>query len=91
MYVCVCVSQVWVDKVDAVMPEHGYHIRWHGLWMEYVPGVSLESLLHRGVPRRLPPPEVLDLLQNKLNKTQVVRAAIFDLLTSQCDRHSQVR
>lgn len=35
-------------------------------------------------------PQVLDLLHNKLNKTQVVRAAIFDLLTSQCDRHAQV-
>jgi hypothetical protein len=25
----------------------------------------------------------------QLNKTKVVRAAIFDLLTSQCDRHAQ--
>jgi hypothetical protein len=34
--------------------------------------------------------QVLDLMHHKLNKTQVVLAAIFDLLTSQCDRHAQV-
>ncbi len=32
---------------------------------------------------------ILELLNDKLNKTRVVRGAIFDLLTSQCDRHSQ--
>ena len=35
--------------------------------------------------------EMVDFLADKLNRTQVLRAAIFDLLTSQSDRHSQVR
>jgi hypothetical protein len=30
------------------------------------------------------------LLQEKANRTQVVRAALFDLLTGQCDRHAEV-
>ena len=83
------VPRVWVDRVDGVMPGLGYHIRWHGLWMEYVHGVSLENILNKGSPSRLPPSVILNLMHNKLNKTQVIRAAIFDLLTSQCDRHSQ--
>jgi hypothetical protein len=29
------------------------------------------------------------MLNNRLNGTRVVRGAIFDLLTSQCDRHAQ--
>lgn len=36
------------------------------------------------------PNEFLDIMHNQLNKTQIVHAAIFDLLTSQCDRHAQV-
>ena len=32
-------------------------------------------------------PSALD----RVNKTQVVHAALFDLLTSQCDRHAQVQ
>jgi hypothetical protein len=37
--------------VDAVIPEVGYHIRWYGLWMERISGVSLENFLHKGEPR----------------------------------------
>ena len=33
---------------------------------------------------------MVDFLANKLNRTQVLRAALFDLLTSQADRHNQV-
>mmetsp|Transcript_5477 Transcript_5477/g.12120 ORF Transcript_5477/g.12120 Transcript_5477/m.12120 type:complete len:525 (+) Transcript_5477:133-1707(+) len=83
------IPKIWVDQISAVVPDLGYHIRWHGLWMEYADGVSLENFLHKGEPSRFPPPVILDLMHNKLNKTQVVRAAIFDLLTSQCDRHAQ--
>ena len=43
----------------------------------------MENFLHRGEPSRFPPAVILDLIHNKLNKTQVVRGAIFDLLTSQ--------
>ena len=51
--------------------------------MEVAHGTSMENFLHKGEPSRFPPGTVLDFLQNKLNKTQVVRGAIFDLLTSQ--------
>ncbi|KAL6755005.1 hypothetical protein V8C86DRAFT_2686314 [Haematococcus lacustris] len=80
---------VWVDRIEAVVPGIGFHIRWYGLWMELIPGISLENFLHKGDPKRLPPEQVLDIMHHKLNKSQVVRAAIFDLLTSQCDRHAQ--
>eukprot|EP00798_Chlamydomonas_sp_ICE-L_P018469 gene18469-24960_t len=83
------VPKIWVDRVDAIVPGMGYHIRWHGLWAEFADGVSMENFLNRGTPKRFPPPVILDLLTKKLNKTQVVRSAIFDLLTSQCDRHAQ--
>eukprot|EP00798_Chlamydomonas_sp_ICE-L_P018467 gene18467-24958_t len=43
----------------------------------------------RGIPHRFPPATILDVIMHKMNKTQVVKAAIFDLLTSQCDRHAQ--
>ena len=38
----------------------------------------------------MPRQEMVDFLANKLNRTQVLRAALFDLLTSQADRHAQV-
>ena len=34
--------------------------------------------------------DMVDFLTNKLNRTQVLRAALFDLLTTQSDRHPQV-
>lgn len=83
------VPRLWVDKVDAVVPNVGYHIRWYGIWMEIAEGISLENFLHKGKPARLGKKAVLDIMQNKLNTKQVVLAAIFDLLTSQCDRHAQ--
>lgn len=83
------IPAVWVDKVNAPVPDIGFHIRWHGLWMEVADGVSMENFLHRGEPSRFPHSHVLDIFHNKLNKTQVIRGAIFDLLTSQCDRHAQ--
>ena len=30
--------QVWLDKVEAVVPGVGYHIHWYGLWQELVDG-----------------------------------------------------
>lgn len=34
-------------QVSGVVPGVGYHVRWHGLWLEAVPGINLESLLGR--------------------------------------------
>lgn len=87
-----CPSFSW--KIDAVLPDgpgKGYHIRWYGVWMEHVHGVSFENYLNKGLPFKLRPQEVLPMMHEQLNRTQVVHAAIFDLLTSQCDRHAQVR
>ena len=53
-------------------------------------GVSMENVLNKGEPTHLPPAVILDLIQNKLNKTQVVHGAIFDLLTSQVMRAAAV-
>ncbi|GIL86967.1 hypothetical protein Vretifemale_15166 [Volvox reticuliferus] len=83
------IPRMWLAPVLGVMPGVGYPIDWWGLWMEYVEGVSLENFLYRGIPRRLPLETIADMFNNRLNKTRVVRAAIFDLLTSQCDRHAQ--
>ena len=74
---------MWVEKVNAVIPGLGFHVRWFGLWMELADGISMENFLRKGMPSDVPPAVVLDFLHNKLNKTQVVRGAIFDLLTSQ--------
>ncbi|MEW5300694.1 MAG: hypothetical protein WDW36_003606 [Sanguina aurantia] len=74
------VPRVWIDKIDGVVPSNsyyqapGYHIRWYGLWMEYVNGISLENFLHRGLPVRFPPEYVINFFENRINKTQAVRA-----------------
>ncbi|KAG1655370.1 hypothetical protein FOA52_012097 [Chlamydomonas sp. UWO 241] len=82
------VPRLWVDKVNAPVPGHGYHVDWHGLWQEVASGVSMFNSLWRGEPERVPRATIMQHYNDKLSKTQVVRAAIFDLLTSQCDRHS---
>ncbi|GIL86976.1 hypothetical protein Vretifemale_15166 [Volvox reticuliferus] len=83
------IPRMWLAPVLGVVPGVGYPIDWWGLWMEYVEGISLENFLYHGIPRRQPLETVADMFNNRLNKTRVVRAAIFDLLTSQCDRHAQ--
>jgi hypothetical protein len=30
--------QVWLDHVEAVVPDIGYHVHWHSLWQELVEG-----------------------------------------------------
>jgi hypothetical protein len=56
--------------------------------MEQADGISLENLVRLGTPM-MHPNQLLDIMHN-LNRTQLIMAAIFDLLTSQCDRHAQV-
>eukprot|EP00798_Chlamydomonas_sp_ICE-L_P026263 gene26263-17365_t len=75
-------TKVWIDPVDAIVPEYGVHIWWNGLWMEKADGISMNQLA-------ILTKTTMDLLQVKLNKTRVVEVALMDLLTSQCDRHSQ--
>lgn len=80
--------KVWVAPVNAVVPNIGFHIWWSGLWMEVAEGISVNRLAFVN-KKLLSQQNVLTLLQEKLNKTLIVRAAMYDLLTSQCDRHSQ--
>jgi len=79
--------QVWVEPISAVIPELGFHIRWHAIWMEQAEGISLENVVRLGTPM-MHPNQLLDIMHG-LNKTQIIMSAIFDLLTSQCDRHAQ--
>lgn len=65
----------WLGRVDGVLPGSGYRVSWDGLWADFVVGVSLENLVHGGTPR-LAPALLLDVLQQKLNSSQVrVRVA----------------
>ncbi|KAG2497271.1 hypothetical protein HYH03_004855 [Edaphochlamys debaryana] len=83
------VPRMWLAPVRGVVPGVGYPLDWWGLWMEYADGISMENFLNKGRPRPFARPFIADFMNNKLNRTRVVRAAIFDLLTSQCDRHAQ--
>lgn len=65
------IPRIWVDRVNAPVPGIGYHVRWHGLWMELADGVSMENVLNKGRPSPLQPEVLLDIMHNKLNKTQV--------------------
>ncbi|GIL58746.1 hypothetical protein Vafri_13749 [Volvox africanus] len=80
--------RVWIAPVNAIIPNGtflGYHVRWYGLWMEEAPGITLHGLfVTRGAERAM-----FDLLTNKINMTQVVQQTVLDLLTAQCDRHSE--
>ena len=82
------VAQVWLAPVNAVVPESGFHIWWNGLWMDKAEGVSMNALSYI-TTRAFVQDTMIRLLQHKLNRTQVVRAALFDLLTSQCDRYGE--
>lgn len=53
-----------------MLPGSGYRVTWDGLWADLVVGVSLENLVHGGTPR-LAPGVLLDVLQRRLNSSQV--------------------
>ncbi|GMH44901.1 hypothetical protein BSKO_12858 [Bryopsis sp. KO-2023] len=68
----------------AIMPETGHPIDMDALWQTRAPGVSLHNIAHWSTK----PDIVLETLHHGVNSSQVVLAAIFDLLTSQCDRNA---
>ena len=53
------VPRIWVDRINAVIPDLGFHVHWHGLWMEAAEGISFESLLHKGEPTKIPRPVMM--------------------------------
>jgi hypothetical protein len=66
------IPKLWIDKVDAVMPDVGYHIRWYAVWMEVAEGISLENLLRMALPTpSIEAERMEDMFNDKLNKTQV--------------------
>uniref|UniRef100_A0A6S8IGF5 PI3K/PI4K catalytic domain-containing protein n=4 Tax=Dunaliella tertiolecta TaxID=3047 RepID=A0A6S8IGF5_DUNTE len=81
---------VWADYVQGTLPvtnasKAGYTVDWMGCWNSFVPGVSVKHVLKT-------PPGATGLrkdLHKRLNKTQVILGALFDVLTSQSDRHSK--
>ncbi|KAG2495396.1 hypothetical protein HYH03_006663 [Edaphochlamys debaryana] len=80
--------RVWVAPVNAIIPHgplRGYHVRWHGLWMEEAPGITLHGLFTAVGAEAA----YLDLVTKRINKTQVVQQTVLDFLTAQCDRHSE--
>ncbi len=83
------VPAMWLDPVNAVMPGTGYHIQWYALWMELAPGISFEAILRNAAEPQVPRAVMANFLSERMNKSQVARAALFDLLTMQCDRHQQ--
>ncbi|PNW72358.1 hypothetical protein CHLRE_16g672049v5 [Chlamydomonas reinhardtii] len=80
--------KVWPGRVNAVVPKHGLHVWWDGLWMEKAEGVSLNQLSYKR-QRNFVAESLTTMLGPRLNRSRVVRAAIYDLLSSQCDRHAQ--
>jgi hypothetical protein len=82
------IPKVWVEEVNGIIPDIGYPVKWMGIWMEQAEGISMENLVRLGNPM-MHPNNLLTIMHERVNKTQVVHAAIFDLLTSQCDRHAQ--
>eukprot|EP00955_Chlamydomonas_euryale_P013194 142078-Chlamydomonas_euryale.AAC.1 len=44
--------------------------------MEFADGVSMENVLNKGKPERVPPDMLADLFNNRLNKTQASSGAV---------------
>eukprot|EP00798_Chlamydomonas_sp_ICE-L_P022695 gene22695-29850_t len=78
------VPKMWVAKVSAVIPGLGYHIRWHAVWMEEARGITLAAIYEARAGNLM-----VNILKDKLNGTQVLMGSMMDLLTAQCDRHSE--
>ena len=47
------VPKLWVERVNAVIPDLGFHVRWHGLWMEVAEGRCSLSIYNITCNRRM--------------------------------------
>ena len=89
----------WREHIRSSNPENGDKIDSDVLFMDTAAGVSVEKLtsqvpevVHKsGIPRS--PPLIWRKLThdvlNAVDSAKLVRAALFDVLTGQCDRHGQ--
>ncbi|GMH43570.1 hypothetical protein BSKO_11492 [Bryopsis sp. KO-2023] len=75
--------EMWVDRLHGIMPETGYPIDWHALWMTEAKGIAVDNIAYWNSD-----PHLIQKAFGRINSEQVVSAAIFDLLTLQCDRHT---
>eukprot|EP00798_Chlamydomonas_sp_ICE-L_P018766 gene18766-25298_t len=66
--------KLWVEPLVAVFPGHGFRINWLGLWFDQADGTSMHNLYF------------LEILY-RLNHTEILKGAMFDVLFSQCDHH----
>jgi hypothetical protein len=38
------VPKLWIEPVHGVVPGHGFHIDWLGLWFDIAEGVSVQNI-----------------------------------------------
>jgi hypothetical protein len=63
---------VQVGRVNAVLPETGFHVWWDALWQERSPGISLNYFAFMG-QGHLPHDMQLDVLGRQLNTSRVIQ------------------
>eukprot|EP00887_Chlorella_sp_A99_P007491 scaffold2.g7491.t1 len=76
-------SRVWVEHVRGLLPRFGYVVDSDGMFMDIAPGVPVHHQTFMTPRDRMR--EIWALWQT-VNSTH---AAVFDLLTAQCDRHAE--
>ncbi|GAX78973.1 hypothetical protein CEUSTIGMA_g6413.t1 [Chlamydomonas eustigma] len=81
------VPKLWIEPIHGIVPGHGFHIDWLGLWFDIAEGVSVQNIQESGQPP-MKPELMLDIFHT-INHTEIKLSALFDVLTSQCDRHQQ--
>eukprot|EP00892_Ulva_mutabilis_P003338 jgi/Ulvmu1/1376/UM011_0104.1 len=90
------VPRMWTAPLNSLSPDGRSFLSWDALWMERAEGVSVAMLTQMASSRAVQQArEALgdtafdELLTKTLRSHDVVLAAIWDLLTMQCDRHAQ--
>ena len=89
----------WIATVKTSHPLSGEKFNGDVLFMEHAKGVSLERFT-RGKPdfiagkdgNEIKPPDAIRVVHDTINAVdslKVIRAALLDFLTGQCDRHAQ--
>jgi hypothetical protein len=77
------VPNMWLEYLEAVTPDTGFHVRWYALWMDVPPTAPPLQLLteHPQLPRGA----LAELLNTRLNRTQVRPAELLmPLLGRRC-------
>eukprot|EP00899_Mesostigma_viride_P013477 jgi/Mesvir1/2212/Mv09857-RA.1 len=75
----------WTEQVYAAQPRTNALVDQQGVFSTAAPGVSLNSIMNQGMPRMSF--EEMKAIADKMNGTKILRAAVFDVLFSNVDRH----